>query len=249
MKFHPSSLGKIMTNGPMPAVPKARKSTRKPKTPEDQAVLEAENAKIDEDYAKALAAAQAENNRVLSAGAITYCKDLAKQFIYGYRPEIQTKAMQKGIICEDEAIQLYNDVFFTNHVKNTEHRENDWLTGECDINANIVKDIKTAWSLETFPALKEDCHDICYEWQGRAYMMLYDKPEFELAFCMVSTPSDLIGYEDEGIHIVDHIDPSLRVTTIKYQRDFDLEDLIKVKCEAASKLVNELIERITEDHK
>lgn len=249
IKFHPSSLGNIMADAKMPAVPKDRKSTRKPKTPEDAAALEAENKAIDEAYEKAYKKAKAENDRVLSSGAITYCKSMAKQFVYGYKPEVHTKYMEKGNRCEDDSIALYNEVFFTNHTKNTERKENEWLTGECDIDTpEIIKDIKTAWSLETFPALKADCYDTLYEWQGRAYMMLWDRPKFELAFCMVSTPEELIGYENPDIHFVDHIDPLLRVTTIQYERDMEKEHLITVKCEAARKLITELIEQIAIDH-
>jgi hypothetical protein len=205
--FHPSSLGKIMTN--------ARSNK-----PED-----------------------------LSVGAMTYCRQLAKEFVYGYRGTVSTKQMEKGIICEDESIALYNDVFFTNFVKNTQRKKNDWLTGECDIDTGTkIVDIKTSWSLSTFPCVKSDAYDSDYEWQGRSYMMLWDRPIFELAFCMVSTPLELIGYEDEAAHIVDHIDPTLRVTTAEYRREMDKEELIKIKATSARKYIDEIIDQITRDH-
>jgi hypothetical protein len=185
----------------------------------------------------------------LSAGAKTYCKDLAKQFVYGFEKEISNKYLDKGTICEEQSIALYNEVFFTNHKKNTERRTNKWLTGECDILArDRIIDIKSSWSLATFPAFTEDAHDAGYEWQGRAYMMLWDVDLFELAYCMVSTPPELMGWEPEDIHYVDHIDPLLRVTTIQYERCAEREELIKIKCEAAQKYVNEMIEQIANDH-
>ena len=61
---------------------------------------------------KLMTSAKSKKPEDLSAGAITYCKQLAKEFVYGYRKEINSKYLDKGIICEDQSIQLYNDVFF-----------------------------------------------------------------------------------------------------------------------------------------
>jgi hypothetical protein len=198
---------------------------------------------------KIMTSAKSQKPEDLSAGAKTYCTQLAKEFVYGYRTVVSTKTMEKGIICEDDSIALYNEVFFTNLVKNNQRKSNQWLTGECDIDTGTrIVDIKTSWSLGTFPALREDVHTVDYEWQLRAYMMLWDRPESELAFCMVSTPMELIGYEDESAHHVDHIDPALRVTSVLYLRDQAKEDLIKIKCEAAQRYIQQVIEQITYDH-
>lgn len=247
--LHPSSLGNIMTNRPLPAIPKVAKSRRKPKTPEDIAALEAENKAIDDDFDKRKAIAVKENEKLLSTGAETYCKQLAKQFVYDYRLEIGGKQLDKGNWCEQESINLYNHVNFTNYAKNTERRSNDWLTGECDIAGdNRTVDIKTAWSLQTFPVLKEDVHDTNYEWQGRAYMMLWDTDIFELAYCLVNTPPDLVGWEQEDIHFINRIAPELRITSIEYKRDKVLENLIKTKVDAARAYIEECIETIGTDH-
>lgn len=198
---------------------------------------------------KIMANAKSKKPEDLSVGAMTYCETLAKEFVYGYRDQIQSKYLDKGIICEDQSIELYNEVYFTSYLKNEERKSNDWLTGECDINAkNKIIDIKTSWSTNTFPAYKKDAHEKKYEWQGRAYMMLWDKDLFELAYCLVNTPPELIGFEDDSIHYVDNIDPELRVTTIQYKRDRDLEDLIKIKCSAAQAYIDQAIEIIGNDH-
>lgn len=185
----------------------------------------------------------------LSVGAMTYCRQLAKEFVYGYRQSVSSKYMEKGIACEDKSIALYNEVFFSGLVKNPQRRSNEWLTGECDIDTGSkIVDIKTSWSLDTFPVVKDDALDKDYEWQGRAYMMLWDRPLFEVAFCMVSTPADLIKWEDHAAHLVDHIDPVLRVTTVEYARDEKLEELIKIKVEAARKYINQVLDVIAGDH-
>jgi len=183
---------------------------------------------------------------VLSVGALTHCYDLAKQFVYNYYPEINSKYLDKGNLCENDSIALYNSVYGTNHRKNETRKENEYLSGECDIEDNdIIVDIKTSWSLVQFPALPHQAHDPDYEWQGRAYMILWDKPKFRLSFCLVSTPEDLIKYEDENLHYVDLIDPRLRVTSVDYERDEDKDKLIEIKCRAAQAQAEIYIEAIT----
>ena len=185
----------------------------------------------------------------LSAGAKTYVKKLAREFVYNFSEDISSKYMDKGIIVEDTAIALYNSVFFTDYKKNTERKTNEWLTGECDIDTGKkIIDIKSSWSLATFPCVSEDGIDKGYEWQGRAYMMLWNREEFENAYCMVSTPEELLRYDQEDLHYVDNIDESLRVTITAYKRDLELEEKIKQKCEAAQQYFNEVLEQIAQDH-
>jgi hypothetical protein len=185
----------------------------------------------------------------LSVGAKTYLNGLAKEIVYGYRETVTTKYMEKGLAVEDESIALYNEVSFTCHSKNTERRKDDILTGECDIrDDDCVIDIKSAWSLPTFPATAAMAHDPDYEWQLRAYMRLWNLPFAELAFCLVDTPDELIKWEDPKIHKVGHIPPEMRVTKVRYSRDSDIEARIVAKCQAAQKYVEEVCETIVREH-
>ena len=162
---------------------------------------------------------------VLSAGCKTYIKELVKEDLFGYKSTIDSKYLTKGIDMEDTSIDLYNEVHGTLYLKNTERLSNEFITGECDINAeDKIIDIKSSWSLETFPASPEDVNNKDYEWQLRGYMMLYNKPKAELAYCMVSTPDYLLKeWDNWDIHKVDKFDPFLRVTTINFERDRDKE--------------------------
>lgn len=185
----------------------------------------------------------------LSVGAKTYVTKLAKEFVYGYDERISNKYMDKGIRCEDESINLYNAVKLSSYAKNTERRQNEWITGEADIVAtHKIIDIKTSWSLATFPVLAEQGEDKGYEWQLRAYMMLWDKPYAEIAYCLVSTPDDLIGWDAPSLHQVDHIDRELRVTTVPYERDLTLENKIKIKVEAARVYYEKIIREVSNQH-
>jgi hypothetical protein len=120
------------------------------------------------------------------------------------------------------------------------------LTGECDILTNEkIIDIKTSWSLDTFPELPEDIDSKEYEFQGRAYMMLYERHEFELVYCMVSTWDEfLTQYDDKSIHKVDHIDPRFRITSVTFERDFEIENQIIERCKLATDYYNERINKL-----
>lgn len=190
----------------------------------------------------------------LSVGAKTYLKAIAKELIYGYSEEISSKYMDKGIQCEQASIDLYNQVHFTCHKKNEERRTNEWFTGEPDIivPGEKITDIKTAWSLATFPATVECVQAVTkksgYDYQGRVYMSLFDEQEFEVAYCMVTTPEELRKWEQAELHVVDHIDPALRVTRYTIQRDNAIEQKMIVKVEAAREYLKGAMARILNDH-
>jgi len=170
-------------------------------------------------------------SEVLSETTKTYIRAVAKQDFYGYNVELNNKYINKGNLQENDSIALFNSVMFSNYSKNTERLNNEWLTGEADIVADDqIIDIKTSWSLETFPATSEEGINKLYEWQLRAYMMLYDKNYATLCYCMVSThPSLLNEWENLSLHQVDNIAPEKRITTLLFTRDLELEEEIKVR--------------------
>lgn len=242
MRFHPSSIGNLM-GAPKSLDPAfladpylAEIYGKKKKTDEDKAILEP--------YWE----------RTLSEGAKTYLKGLARQELFGYRTIVDTKVLRKGIMVEDETIDLYNRVFFKRYAKNTERRTNDWLTGECDIYdlGVCTLDAKSVWSLDTFPLLAEDAHDPAYEWQGVAYGILWpDAKEHIVFFGAVDTPEELIAYlsdDEKAAHRVSHIDPAQRVTRIVYPKDPEKERRLEVKARIGQLYLENLIERFKEEH-
>jgi hypothetical protein len=238
MRFHPSSVGILMTDA---------QSIDLSLVPADLLPIAQKAKKTDAD--RELLAPYKEMS--LSAGAKTYLGSLAKQFMYSYNKVVETKYMDKGLALESEAIEFINRMRFKRYVKNTERRESEFLTGECDIYVPGVKtiDTKVSWSLDTFPALSADAHDPLYEWQGRAYMKLWDVPEHEVVHVMLDTPEEMIRYEQREIHIVSHIDPELRITSITYQRDMKLEAKLDAKCKVARDYLLNLVEKIKLEHK
>lgn len=190
-----------------------------------------------------------EKGEILSKGAKTVLSKIAKEFVYGFNEVITNKYLEKGLIVEDQSIELYNSVFFTDYKKNTERKKNEWIQGECDIfTGSKIIDIKSSWSLPTFPSTPDEGVDKGYEWQLRAYMMLWDADEAEIAYCIVNTPDELIKYEQEDLHFVDHIADHLRVTIVPYKRDKELEDKIKIKVDAARQFLDQKVKLINQHH-
>lgn len=183
---------------------------------------------------------------VLSQTAKSYIDQLAKEDFFGYTSPIVNRYLDKGTNQELESIQLLNSVRFENYEKNTQRIENDFITGECDILTNDkIIDIKTSWSLDTFPELPEDIDSKEYEWQGRAYMLLFNRFEFELVFCMVSTWDEfLTQYDHKALHKVDHIDPRKRITSITFERDLELERQMIERCQLATEYYVERIQKL-----
>lgn len=161
----------------------------------------------------------------LSAGAKTFIKKAFKEELFGFRDVLTSKYVEKGTLVEQDAIDLYNEVHFTDYAKNTERRQYEGiLTGECDIYpGNKVIDIKSSWSLATFPIWPDEAANTGYEWQLRAYMLLWDCELAELAYCMVTTPEHLRKWENPDMHIVDHIPEHMRITKLSFERDAALE--------------------------
>lgn len=182
----------------------------------------------------------------LSKTAQSYIESLVKEKVFDYKTEIRSKYLDKGITVENDSIWLYNFVNFRNFEKNEERKTNDFITGECDLyHKDLIVDIKSSWSAETFPATPEEINNKEYEWQLRGYMWLYDVPKAELAYCLVDTPDELLQYETNlSIHKVSHIDPVLRLTSVFFERDKELEQKIIEKVEACREYANEYYNKI-----
>jgi hypothetical protein len=188
----------------------------------------------------------------LSVGAKTYIRELAAQEIFGVDFEVSSKAMEKGLLMENESIALLNRVRGLSLTKNTERKNNDFITGEADLfdaSRNKGHDLKTSWSIATFPICELDCTDKLYEWQMRGYMMLWDCDEWEVNYALVDTPDNLIGYESMQMHAVSHIPEHMRVTTWTVKRDMEKEAAITEKVKHAREYFLQVLAEFEQTHK
>lgn len=189
---------------------------------------------------------------ILSVGAKTYLRELAKQELFGVDFEVSSKEMEKGIEVEQDSIDLFNKVRGLSLEKNTERRTNEWVTGECDLydaSTKIGYDMKSSWSIKTFPGWQADCEDSIYAWQMAAYMWLWDADSWEVVWALVDTPERLIGYEPLNIHLVSHLPPEMRITGWKIERDLDKEKLMQDRVEAAREYLVDIIRQFDATHK
>ena len=188
---------------------------------------------------------------VLSVGAKTYIRELAAQEIFGVDFVVSSKAMEKGVEAEGDSIDLLNSVRGLSLVKNTERRSNEFITGECDLfdaSAKRGHDIKTSWSIATFPITVADCEDKLYEWQMRGYMALWDAEEWEVNYCLVDTPERLIAFEPMDLHVVSHLPEWMRVTTWTIKRDIEKEAAIFEKVKAANEYMKLVLQEFDQTH-
>ena len=183
----------------------------------------------------------------LSQTAKSYIIQKAKEDFFEYRSELNSKYITKGLAQEQDSINLLNLVRLEDYKKNEDRVENEWLSGCCDIITDTsIIDIKTSWSLDTFPATSYELKDLSdYEWQGRAYMWLYDMPSFELCYVMVSTAPELLGeYENGALHYVEHIAPEKRITSITFERDKEIEIQMAERLILATEFYKEVINQL-----
>lgn len=182
--------------------------------------------------------------------------DLAREELFGVRKSLDdVRCIQKGKMCEDEAIELYNSVFLYDLKKlpSDGRKNNGIITGEPDLVAATSKkgvDIKVAWSLLTFPLTEDQCDKKGYEWQARGYMCLFDLPEWEIAYCAIDTPEEILKpWDDPAIHLIDGAIPlHHRITIASYTRDMDIERKMLEKCKAANEWIENAIKSFAIEH-
>mgnify|MGYP003493528965 FL=1 len=187
----------------------------------------------------------------LSVGAKTYIRELAAQEIFGVDFVVSSKAIEKGIECESDSIDLLNTVRGLSLEKNTERRSNDFITGECDLFDEQTRrghDIKTSWPIATFPIVVSDCEDKLYEFQMRGYMALWDADEWEVNYCLVDTPDRLIGFDPMELHFVSNIPERMRITTWTVKRDMEKEAAIFEKVKHAREYFKQVIAEFDQTH-
>ena len=179
-------------------------------------------------------------SEVLSETAKAVLRMNAKQEVFGFKNQITSKYLEKGITHEHDSIELLNKVRIDNYTKHTGRESRMFLSGECDIlTDDTVIDIKTSWSWATWPATPSEGYNKSYEWQLQAYMFLYDRPKAELIYCMVETDRELCKYEPAELHQVGHIEPYRRIIVLKYERDWDAQEQLILRLEAAWNYYNE----------
>jgi hypothetical protein len=205
----------------------------------------------------------------LSATAKKYLIKTYMREYWGIEPkDIETKHMAKGKSCEEDAIRLLSLVDNDpSYEKNAIRKNNEYITGECDIELpDCIDDVKNSWDAETFlPKLIEPLDDT-YFYQAQGYMWLYNKPKARIRYCLIRTPETIRNQEKyrllnkmdaateenpefkraweklESSMIFDHIPPEERVITIEVARDEAIIEQIPYKVSKAREFLAEFHE-------
>ena len=205
-------------------------------------------------------------SETLSETAKSYIQDLFKERELGIYKEFSSRYTDKGLEMENEAIQFASEVLNWDFVVKNEVRfNNEWLTGEPDINTdNLLADIKCSWSGSTFPLFDETLKNKDYYYQLQGYMMLTGHDTSELVYCLMNTPHQIVEDEvrrqhwklnliDEDLdvrqavqemHNFDQIPNNLRVKRFIVEKDEASQQKIKERVEVAREYYQQLLTQI-----
>lgn len=115
------------------------------------------------------------------------------KFTTGRERVINAQQIEKGLFLEEDAITQYSIVTGNYNVKNKVRKENEWVSGEIDIEEDeIVTDTKVSWDLESFDYVRIFGERKMNEWQGRCYCALWNKPVARICHVLLNTPEHMI---------------------------------------------------------
>ncbi|MBN6075753.1 translocation protein TolB precursor [Aggregatibacter actinomycetemcomitans] len=187
----------------------------------------------------------------ISQSAKSAVREIAKLDLFGYQAFDGNKFTEKGLQLEEQAIKLSSLSRGLVLKKNTKRRENDWITGECDIyvpSRKLIIDTKCTWDIGTHPFFKDEAEEKAkkqgYDVQMQGYMWLWGCDEAHIDFCLFPTPIDVIkpwGNAEKLIDLVDQIPQKKRLTTVTIKRNESIIEKIKQRVEAAQDYYQELI--------
>ena len=181
-------------------------------------------------------------------------REIAKFDLFGWQQFEGNKFTEKGLMLENEAIKLSGLKRGLPLKKNIERRENDWITGECDIyvpTRKLIIDTKCSFDIGTHPFFADEAEDKAkkagYDIQMQGYMWLWDCEEAQIDFVLFPTPEELLGYgqsTERYINLVEQIPQHQRITTVTIKRDEQIIEKIQERVSAAKTYYDELIKQM-----
>lgn len=111
---------------------------------------------------------------------------------WGRSDDILTEAMEKGILCQDQIMEILS--FMENKVykRNTERKTNEWITGEADVVHEIITDIKASWKPKSFIPFLTAPMPAAYYYQDQGYCLLWNKPAARTVWGLADCPEVIL---------------------------------------------------------
>ncbi len=161
----------------------------------------------------------------LSETVKTVLQEIWIKEIYFREKIITSKYLEKGINQEDKSIELYNEYSQTFTTKNSQKFFGEYLVGTPDIiRENSVDDIKTCWDIWSFSKKSYDTAKKDYYYQLLAYMILTERQEASIVYCLLNNSEEIITKESWGMN-------EAQIAQVRYNNTYDdipVHDKVKV---------------------
>ena len=194
-------------------------------------------------------------NDGISATAKSAVRKIAKFDLFGYQDFEGNKYTEKGNLLEEQAIKLSARKRGLPLKKNTERRENEFITGECDIyvpSRKLIIDTKCSWDIGTHPFFTDEAEEKAkkagYDYQMQGYMWLWECEEAQIDFVLFPTPYEMLSSYDSPeryIDLVEQIPQEKRITTVTIKRDDKVIEKIKERVSVAQAYYQQLIKEMS----
>ncbi len=183
---------------------------------------------------------------VLSKTAKSYLEQLAKEELLGVRTEFSSKYTDKGNIAEDDSIRLVESVMDLGFLyKNEEHYTNDYVTGTPDVlTSDVLLDVKSSWSVDTFPMFDKTLENKLYYYQLQSYMWLTGRTESYLCYCLVDTPKFIIKAEVKKLYKPTYSQIKAIILKHRFNEDTEKYRVKSFKVELDLEVIEEIKNRI-----
>ena len=189
--------------------------------------------------------------------AKTFLKELYIEKVYGFKKDITSKYIEKGLQVEDAAISFYSVQKGDFYHKNDEWFKNDFISGTPDIlSGDTVVDIKSSWSAHSFFCVKGEPIKKDYYYQLMGYMALTGLKKAKLAYVLIDTPWQLVEDEKRRLSwqmgMVSEDSPEFMEALAEIERNHDFSTIpdekriIEFDIEYDQKVVDDIYKRVEE---
>jgi len=190
-----SSLGNIMTNLPQPITEEEKVELanllEECKTGINENGRKTKWTEVKASRVKALQRKQKGEDE-LPSGAKTHLDDVFRSQFWKRRRHLTNKYLEKGLLCEQDILDIASKIDNDFYLKNDEHDENDYIQGSWDNYMKKVRDAKANYDLKTFDEAELTS---LYSWQLKGYAFIIKEkykldylPEAELIYGLVNNP-------------------------------------------------------------
>jgi hypothetical protein len=121
----------------------------------------------------------------LPTGAKSYLDTVFDEVYWRRKRILANKYLDKGLMTEQDVLQLHSNIDGVTYWKNAERFYNDYLEGMPDNIQEKVRDAKANFDLETFRKAELST---TYKWQIKGYLWLTGIAEGELMYGLVNNP-------------------------------------------------------------